>query len=40
MLGTHGLTTLKEGVMHLEVGHRAIGAFDPPCTYVEEEHLS
>jgi hypothetical protein len=39
-LGTCGLTTLEEGVMYLDVGHRALGALEPPDTYVEEECLS
>ena len=40
MLGTCRVTTLEEDVMHWEVGHGALGALEPPCTYVEEECLS
>jgi hypothetical protein len=29
--------TMEGGIIHLEVGHRALGALDPPCTFVEEE---
>jgi hypothetical protein len=37
VLGTCGVSTLEEGVMHLEVRCEALGSFEPPCTYVKEE---
>jgi len=39
-LRTCGVAALEESAVHLEVGHRALAALEPPCTYVKEEDLS